>query len=106
MNYESANFSPENLSVDERIDRLWDIVRTEKSADKNTWLSARLTEIADEIKVEVKNTAPTVSLSGIPEWEKLIGGSEVKDFDTTTRKYVQALLKVKLADIEQQWGIK
>jgi hypothetical protein len=107
MNKEVSKFSNEqSLTLEERLDRLWQVVQLENTQSTTIWLQARLTEIANAIQEEVTYTSAGVQLSGIPEWEKLVGGNEEVDFDVTARKYVQELLDVKLTEIEQQLKIE
>jgi hypothetical protein len=107
MNTEPEEFANgQSLALDERLDRLRKSIELEHSPEKTVWLKARLTEIADAIQEEVISTSPGIQLVGIPEWEKLVGGSAEVDFDVTARKYVQELLAVKLTEIEEQLGMK
>ena len=107
MNTEPTEFADEqSLTSIERLDRLRNSIESEQSPEKTIWLQARLTEIADAIQEEVVSAASGVQLAGIPEWEKLVGGSTEVDFDVTARKYVQELLAVKLTEIEEQLGMK
>jgi|GEM_PF-2719140 hypothetical protein len=105
MNIEPTEFAhKQSLTLSERIDKLRKRINLENSQEKTFWLQARLTEVADTIKEEVVSTLPGLQLVGIPEWEKLVGGSEEVGFDVTARKYVQELLSIKLTEIEEQLG--